>query len=130
MKAYPGNVTPKDFDHYVSLQPEEFRPSLVKMRDLILTLAPKAEESISYQIPCFKHLYMLVGVGTNKKFCSFYTMSPSLVKQMKAELKGVKVSGATLDFLPDEPLPNHLLTQIVKARMKENESLALSKKKK
>ena len=128
MKAYPGNVTPLNFNHYVSLQPEEFRAGLVRMREIILSIVPQAEESISYQIPCFKYLYMLVGVGTNKNSCSFYTMSPPLVKQLKDELKDIKVSGATLHFEPNKPLPEDLIMKIVKARMKQNEILAMNKK--
>jgi uncharacterized protein YdhG (YjbR/CyaY superfamily) len=98
------------------------------MREIILSVVPQAEESISYQIPCFKYLYMLVGVGTNKNSCSFYTMSPPLVKQLKDELKDIKTSGATLHFAPNKPLPEELITKIVKARIKQNESLAMSKK--
>jgi uncharacterized protein YdhG (YjbR/CyaY superfamily) len=129
MKANHGNATPLSFDQYVSLQPEEFRVGLNRMREIILSVVPQAEESISYQIPCFKYLYMLVGVGTNKNSCSFYTMSPSLVKQLKDELKDIKVSGATLHFEPNKPLPEDLIVKIVKARMKQNESLAMSKNK-
>jgi uncharacterized protein YdhG (YjbR/CyaY superfamily) len=71
---------------------------------------------------------MLVGFGVNKKYCSLYTMSPSLVKAMKDDLKDVKVSGATVHFDPNEKLPVALIKKIVKARMKENEALAALKK--
>ncbi|MBD1391768.1 iron chaperone [Mucilaginibacter glaciei] len=130
MKAYPGNITPQDFDHYVFLQPEQFRSSLVRLREIILSVVPQAEETISYQIPCFKYLYLLVGVGTNKKFCSFYTMNPALVKEMAGELQRVRVSGATIHLKPDEPLPVELLIKIVKARMVQNEQIALTKRNK
>ena len=129
MKANHGNAPPLNFDQYVSMQPEEFRVGLNRMREIILSVVPQAEESISYQIPCFKYLYMLVGVGTNKNSCSFYTMSPPLVKQLKDELKDIKVSGATLHFEPNKPVPEDLIVKIVKARMKQNESLAMSKNK-
>lgn len=108
-------------DDYIALAPVEFRKTLEQMRTLVLTTAHRAEETISYQIPCFKYLYMLVGIGINKKYCSFYTMSPGLVKKMKKELEGINISGTTLHFLPNEKLPVALLKKIVKARMKENE---------
>lgn len=129
MKANHGNAPPLNFDQYVLLQPEEFRVGLNRMREIILSVVPQAEESISYQIPCFKYLYMLVGIGTNKNSCSFYTMSPPLIKQLKDELKDINVSGATLHFEPNKPLPEDLIVKIVKARMKQNESLAMSKNK-
>jgi uncharacterized protein YdhG (YjbR/CyaY superfamily) len=118
----------RSIDEYISLQPDVFRPMLGKFLTIIKSMVPEAEESISYQIPCFRYHYMLVGFGVNKKYCSFYTMSPSLIKTMKEELKHIKQSGATLHFPPDEKLPVALIKKIIKARMKENEALAASRK--
>jgi len=72
---------------------------------------------------------MLVGIGANKKYCSLYTMSSGLVKKMKNELSGCKISGTTLHFNPGEPLPTEIITRIVLARMQENEALAMKRKK-
>jgi uncharacterized protein YdhG (YjbR/CyaY superfamily) len=91
---------------------------------------PDAEETFSYQVHCFKHTYMLVGIGTTKQYCSLYTMSSKLVKQIKNELAGCKISGMTLHFSPDEPLPVEIITRIVLARVQENEMLAMMRKKK
>ena len=72
---------------------------------------------------------MLVGIGANKKYCSLYTMSSKLVKQIKDELTSCKMSGTTLHFSPDEPLPTEIITRIVLARVQENELLAVKRKK-
>ncbi|WP_295792068.1 DUF1801 domain-containing protein [Mucilaginibacter sp.] len=120
----------KVFDDYVVKQDEQFRPCLTELRRIILNIMPAAEESFSYQAHCFKHVYMLVGIGVTKEFCSLYTMSPPLVKSMKDELKDYKASGATIHFKPGEPLPVAIITKIVLARAKENELLALSRGKK
>ena len=117
------------FDQYVATQGAEFRPYLVKLRKLIKSIVPDAEETFSYQAHCFKHIYMLVGIGANKNSCSLYTMSPGLVKKMKSDLSEYQVSGATLHFNPTEPLPTALITKIVLARKNENEMLALIRKK-
>jgi uncharacterized protein YdhG (YjbR/CyaY superfamily) len=122
--------TPSTADEYIAQQPAIFRPMLEELRRIILTTVPQATESISYQLPCYKYHYMLVGIGTNKKYCSFYTMSPGLVKSMQDDLKGVKVSGSTLHFVLDEPLPVELIKKIIAERMIQNEMLALSKKSK
>ena len=116
----PVNKTP--VEEYIERQPEEFQNMLTEMRVQIRTLVPDAEEVFSYQVGCFKHHYMLVGIGVTKNSCSLYTMSPKLVKEMKARLKseGVKVSGATLHFNPDEPLPVEIIEEIVKKRIQEN----------
>jgi len=119
--------TPENIDEYIAMQPEDFQPTLHQLRSIIRSLAPQATESISYQVPCFKHYYMLVGIGVNKNFSSLYTMSPLLVKKMKDDLKGIKLSGATIHFPPGEPLPVPLIEKIVRARMQENEIKAISK---
>jgi uncharacterized protein YdhG (YjbR/CyaY superfamily) len=118
---------PRDADEYIAQQPAAFRPTLEELRRIILTAVPQAIESISYQLPCYKYHYMLVGIGANKKYCSFYTMSPGLVKSMKEDLKDTRVSGSTLHFAPGEPLPVELIKKIISERMIQNEVLALSK---
>ena len=119
---------PENIDEYIAAQPTEYRKTLEELRSIVHTVVPDAEESISYMVPCFKHVYMLVGIGVNKDFCSLYVMSPPLVKAMKDELKNVKVSGATIHFSPGKPLPVALIKKIVKARVKENEALAVARK--
>jgi uncharacterized protein YdhG (YjbR/CyaY superfamily) len=121
--------SPTIFKDYLSAQEPKFRKGLTNLHKLIKALMPDAEESFSYGVHCFKHIYMLVGIGANKDFVSLYSMSPSLIKKMKEELKGYKVSGATIHFNPEEPLPKELITSIVMRRKKENEDTSLARKK-
>ena len=130
MSKSTANHHSEVFDTYLASQPQQFQAYLTDLRGLIKSIVPQAEETFSYQAHCFKYIYMLVGIGSNKNFCSLYTMSPPLVKQMKDELSGCKISGATLHFKPDEQLPVELVTKIVLARMQENEALAASRNKK
>lgn len=111
----------RTIDEYIAAQPPEYRGTLEQLRTIIRGVAKQAEEVISYQVPCFKYHYMLVGLGVNKNYCSLYTMNPALVKEMKEELKGVTVSGATLHFEPGKKLPAALIKKIVQRRMHENE---------
>jgi uncharacterized protein YdhG (YjbR/CyaY superfamily) len=127
MRNDPQGIA-RDVDQYIFFQPEKFKPTLEEMRSIIHSVIPQAQESISYMVPCFKHLYMLVGIGVNKKYCSFYTMSPSLVKKLGNELEGIKYSGSTLHFTPGEPLPVELLKKIITLRIQENELRAMRKK--
>jgi len=120
--------TPLNIDDYILMQPETFQTTLEELRAIVKMVVPKAEECISYQVPSFKHHYMLVGIGANKKYCSLYTMSSTLTRELKSELKGITVSGMTLHFLPGSKLPVTLIKKIVKMRAKENETRALKKK--
>ena len=119
-----------EFNDYLLTQPVEFRPCLIELRNVIKSIVPNAEEVFSYQVHCFKQIYMLVGIGTTKEYCSLYTMSSKLMKQIKAELKGYKILGMTLHFELDKPLPVDVITRIVLLRLQENELIAMGKKSK
>jgi uncharacterized protein YdhG (YjbR/CyaY superfamily) len=118
------------FSSFLLTQEPQFRHCLTRLDQLIKSVVPVAEETFSYQVHCFKYIYMLVGIGTTKQYCSLYTMSGKLVKQIKDELAGCKISGMTVHFNPDEPLPVDIITRIVLARVQENEVLAMTRKKK
>jgi uncharacterized protein YdhG (YjbR/CyaY superfamily) len=122
--------TEYSFSSFLLTQEPQFRNCLTELHQLIKSIVPDAEETFSYQVHCFKHIYMLIGVGTTKEYCSLYTMSSKLVKQIKNELAGYKISGMTLHFSPDKPLPVDIITRIVLARVQENEVLAMMRKKK
>ena len=102
-------------DSYLSALPEEVRAALEKLRKIIKAAAPDTTEVISYRIPVFKYQGPLVGFGAAKNHCSFFTMSssmiPKLARMRAAELKGYEVSGATIHFTPDKPLPAALVDE-------------------
>ena len=129
MKETSTKVLSDLFNTYLLSQEPQFRPCLTDLYLLIKSIVPNAEETFSYQVHCFKDSYMLVGIGANKQYCSLYTMSSTLVKQIKNELAGCKISGMTIHFKPGEALPVELITKIVMARVQENELLALKRKK-
>ena len=118
---------PTTVDEYIQAQPPVVQQTLNELRAIIRSEVPQAEERIAYQVPAYKYLYMLVSFGVSKKACSFYVQSPGLVKEMADKLVGQKVSGATIHFTPGEPLPESLIREIVRARMRENEARAAKK---
>ncbi len=113
-------------DHYLAVLPEEVRMGLEKLREIIKAAAPETTEVVSYRIPIFKlQGHPLVGFGATKNRCSFYVMSssmiPKLARARDVELKGYDVSGATIHFTPDKPLPATLVMKLVEERIAENE---------
>jgi len=115
-------------DEFVEKQPPEYRSHLEQLRTIIKETIPVAEELISFQVICYKYHYLLVGLGTKKGNCSFYTMSPGLVRRMKNELDGIKYSESTIYFPIEKELPVELIKEIIQERIIENEQRADLKK--
>lgn len=108
----------KDIDSYLKQQPDKVRMVLEKLRKTIKSVAPDAEEVISYNIPSFKYYGMLVHFAAFKNHCSFFP--GGIVESMKDELKDFKISKGTIQFSVDKPIPALLVKKIVKARIKQN----------
>ena len=120
----------QNIDEYIARQTPAHQAALRDMRALIHALVPGVEEKISYQIPCFKlHGDFLVGIGTTRKFCSFYPMSRRLADRLKEEWPDVKMSGTTFHFDLDKPLPRERIEYMIRERIAENLARAALKKK-
>jgi uncharacterized protein YdhG (YjbR/CyaY superfamily) len=122
MKKEKNGKLAKDIDEYLTTVPINVRNTLEKFRSTIRSIAPKAIEKISYQIPTFNYLGPLVGFAAFKNHCSFYVMSPEVMSLFKDELKSYDTATATIRFSADKPLPESLVKKIVKARIEENEA--------
>lgn len=119
----------KDADSYIANQPENIRPILQQLRQIIKEIVPKAEEVISYQMPAFKQNGMLVWYAGYKNHIGFYPSSTPIVF-FKDELKAYKTSKGAIQLPLDKPLPVELITKIVKFKIEENTAKALTKTKK
>lgn len=116
-----------EVDAYITAQPEYLQPLLQQIRDIIRKAAPKAEEVISYGMPAYKHLGMLVYFGAAKKHIGFYP-TPSGITAFEQEISKYTYAKGSVQFPIDKPMPAALITKIVKFRIKENEEKAALKK--
>jgi uncharacterized protein YdhG (YjbR/CyaY superfamily) len=109
-------------DDYLAALPKDARAALGKLRKMIKAAAPNVTEGISYQVPVFKlDGKPLVGFGATTAHCTFYVMSTSdAMRRRLAELKGYKLGGGSIQFPADKPLPDALVTKLVKARIAED----------
>ena len=65
---------PKTIDEYLANVKPDHRETLKKLRQTIQTAAPKAEECISYGIPCFRlDGHFLVGFGAAAEHCALFS---------------------------------------------------------
>jgi uncharacterized protein YdhG (YjbR/CyaY superfamily) len=122
VRSGKSQTAPKTVDEYLARIDEPARATLEKVRAVIRSAAPKeTTEAISYGIPVFRYKGALVGFGVFAKHCSFFPMSPPVVKAFEAELAGYDTSKGTIRFPKDRPLPATLIKKIVKAKVAENE---------
>ena len=113
-------------DEYIGRQPQEVRKVLARLRKTIQAAAPKAEETISYQIPTFKYYGNLVHFAAWKTHVGFYPTS-SGIREFSSSLQAYKLSRGTVQFPLDRPIPYGLIARIVRFRAKENRARAEAK---
>jgi uncharacterized protein YdhG (YjbR/CyaY superfamily) len=113
---------PEAVDAYLARLPDAERTTLEDLRMLIKGAVPDVQERISYGTSVIFALKRdLVGFVAQEKHLSFFTMSPQLAKSMRDEIEAThNVSGATIHFSPDNPLPRSLVKKILIARQKED----------
>jgi uncharacterized protein YdhG (YjbR/CyaY superfamily) len=107
-------------EEYLADTPEVEREALERVRSLVLDLVPEASERIAYRIVVLAHHGDLIGLAAQPRHLSLYTMSPGLVAAMADRLKPFRVSGATIHFTADDPLPADLINEVVAGRLEEN----------
>lgn len=111
--------SPKDFNDYLAAFPPSVQTLLKKMRQTIKKAAPKAKETISYNIPTFTvNAKKLVWFAAFKSHIGFYP-GAAAIKTFKKEMSPYKTAKGSVQFPFDEPLPLDLVTRIVKSRLAE-----------
>jgi uncharacterized protein YdhG (YjbR/CyaY superfamily) len=109
-----------DVDAYLTSLPPDARAALQKIRRAIRAAAPEAVEGFSYGLPAFRlGGRPLVCYGASKNHCSFYPMSPAVIRAHSRDLKGYETSKGTIRFAPGAPLPPALVRKLVLARIAE-----------
>jgi uncharacterized protein YdhG (YjbR/CyaY superfamily) len=115
-----GMAAPRSVEDYLAALPEESRIALERLRKTIKAAAPKATETISYQMPTFKDQgRFLVSYAAFKDHCSLFPASEAVMEALGEELKPYFSGKGTLRFTADKPIPAGLVRKIVKTRIEE-----------
>lgn len=123
-----GTVKFQSIDDYHATLTPKIQKILEGLRQIIKTAAPKAVETISYNIPTFKQNKNLVHYAAYKEHIGFYpTAKPIVVFADK--LKKYKTSKGAIQFPIDEPLPKDLIKEIVKFRVQVDKKNSSAKSK-
>lgn len=106
-------------DEYILKFPQEVQEILKTLRRVIKEAAPAAEEKISWQMPTFVLYGSLVHFAAYKNHIGFYP-GASGIDAFKHELAEYKGAKGSVQFPIGKPLPNELISRIVKFRVAEN----------
>lgn len=117
----------RNVNAYLEEFPSDQRKAMEKLRKLIKSSAPQAEETISYSMPMYKQNGQLVAFAGFKDHISFFVCSGSFLNRFPVDSKKYDVFRSGIHFTPDKPLPGTLVTRIVKARLAENNAKAKAK---
>ena len=94
-----------EIDEYLGRLDDPRRATLTQLRDTIAAIVPKAEQCISYGLPAFKH------------HLSYLPHSGSVLRELAHQTEGYTKTKGSLHFPVDEPLPKHLVAQLLEVRM-------------
>jgi uncharacterized protein YdhG (YjbR/CyaY superfamily) len=112
---------PINVEAYIAGFPTETQTILLKIRKLILELAPNAEEDISYGMPAYKtYKKPLVYFAGYKSHIGLYA-TPSGHEKFKQELSSYKQGKGSVQFPLDQIIPFELISKIVRYRVEENQ---------
>jgi uncharacterized protein YdhG (YjbR/CyaY superfamily) len=109
-------------DDYLQELPSEQGAALGRVRALVVQVVPEAEEGRSYGMPAYLYAGRpLLGFRAAKQHLSVFPFSPEAVDAVKDRLGGFDISKGTVRFSADEPLPEDVLADMIRARRRELE---------
>jgi|SRR5271166_59268 len=118
---------PKNVDEYLEDVTPGERRVLERLRRTIRKACPKAEEVISYGMPAYKYHGMLAWFTAHENHCGLY-VRPGSVKALEGELEPYRSSKSTIRFTVEKPLPDKLVTKIIKESARANTEREKEKK--
>lgn len=107
-----------DIDAYLATVPEPARAVLAQLRQVIRAAAPEAQEEMVLQLPTFTLAGQeVVAFAAFKTHCCLYLHSAPLLATFLPRLEGYHTSASTIHFSPEQPLPDGLVQEMVRARL-------------
>ena len=99
-------------DDYLAVAAASARPALKKIRALVKTIAPQAQETISYGVPAFRQGRVFVYFAAFKSHIGIYPPVKGSAALEKA-LQPYRGAKGNLKFPLDQPLPYGLIRRVV-----------------
>lgn len=107
-------------DRYLAALSSEQRVALTRLRALLLSLVPDAEEAIKTRVPAVRYRNTtVVGYGAGKDHLALYVMFGDALREFAEELAGFDVGSRVVRFTPEHPIPDALIREVVRYRLAE-----------
>ena len=117
-------------DGYINALPAAQRNALLRLRELIKSQVPRAEETISYGMPAFKQNGMLLYYAAFTNHMSLFVM-PKVLDQVRPLLDGRSTTKSAIHFTEIDPIPDDIVLKCLSLRLQEiDETKAMKKSKK
>ncbi len=106
-------------DDYLKTAKPDQLAALQRVRKIIVAATPDAEETIGYGMPVIKYKGKYVmGFCGFKDHMSLFPGSEGIA-ELKDKLKDFKVAKGTIQFTVDKPVPEDIIVELVKIRLKD-----------
>lgn len=111
-------------DQYFSKLHTPEKAELQRIREIVNTTVPEAEETISYGMPAFEYKgKYLVGFYVYKNHLSLFpTAKP--IEALKNKLKDFQLSKGTIQFTLNNTIPSPIIRNIILYRIDEIDRLS------
>ena len=117
-------------DEYHSTLPPDVAHRLQQVRYVIHRIVPEVEETISYQIPCFRYKgYLIYYAAFPNHITLSHPFSAAFLQHFQAQLAGYKVSKAAIQLPHKQTLPIGFIEEVIRFRKEENDTNPIKKKK-
>jgi uncharacterized protein YdhG (YjbR/CyaY superfamily) len=114
-------------DAYINALPASQRNALLRLRALIKSHVPLAEETISYGMPAFKQNGILLYYAAFTNHMSLFVM-PKVLDQVRPLLDGRSTTKSAIHFTETDPIPDIIVAQCVALRLAEIDAKLVAKK--
>lgn len=112
----------KTVDEYIANSDEKAQPIMEKLREIINSTVPEAEERIAWNVPNYKLSGVLTGFAVYSKHVSigFSEGGLSDEERKKFEDKGYKTGKGTVQIKFDQEIPTKIINETLKSHAKLN----------
>lgn len=123
-----ASTTPQTIDAYIASRPPEHHKSLQQLRALAHECIPGAEECINYSMPALRsHGRVIVWFASFQHHVGLFPRAKA-IEVYADELSAYSTSKGTIRFDHTARLPVALIRKVIRFCLKEQQSIAESKK--